>query len=185
MLNEDKLNQLKALLKKRMKLKYKYPAKLTAHRAAQAGTDVEHQKIAKAALRAVEQQIFDLKTKVKAFESHDIEGAPTNVFIASKLLAIIPIEELQTTYKDHERLTVFANKGVECIHPDCDRVGVKLVHTIDEGGREHIDLVTEDFKLMTVDHIKPKSKGGGEELENKQCLCYSHNIRKSNKLVPY
>jgi hypothetical protein len=34
---------------------------------------------------------------------------------------------------------------------------------------------------LTVDHIRPVSKGGGDERSNLQCLCLPCNLRKSNK----
>jgi 5-methylcytosine-specific restriction enzyme A len=33
---------------------------------------------------------------------------------------------------------------------------------------------------LTVDHIRPQSKGGGHELSNLQCLCFSCNLKKSD-----
>jgi 5-methylcytosine-specific restriction endonuclease McrA len=56
---------------------------------------------------------------------------------------------------------------------------------MDFGGNFHIDVVDKDFNLMNVDHIMPKSQGGGEEMENKQPMCERHNSKKAAKLVPY
>ncbi len=103
----------------------------------------------------------------------------------NKVLKEVPFEQLYTTYKDHRRMTVFAQKGLKCVHPECDRVGNRLILSLDISGGIHIDLFTADFHLMTVDHIYPKSLGGGEEIENKQPMCQHHNSVKSNKVVPY
>lgn len=87
-------------------------------------------------------------------------------------------------YRDHRRLTVFYNKGYCCAVPDCPREGYYLIAARQErGGGIHIDVYTKDFHLMTVDHILPKSKGGGEELENKQPMCAYHNTKKGNEII--
>lgn len=86
-------------------------------------------------------------------------------------------------YKDHRRLTVFYNKGLQCVVPGCTRVGTWLIMGEGVFRDRHLDLYTKDFHMMTVDHIHPKSQGGGEELENKQPMCRWHNSRKSDKIV--
>lgn len=35
---------------------------------------------------------------------------------------------------------------------------------------------------MTIDHVLPKSKGGTNEIQNLQTMCYTCNERKSDKL---
>lgn len=87
-------------------------------------------------------------------------------------------------FKDHRRLTVFYNKGLKCAHPECKKVGTRLIKGLGPGGTVHWDIYTQDLEMMTVDHIHPKSKGGGEELENKQPMCRSHNTKKGNKVPP-
>ncbi len=37
------------------------------------------------------------------------------------------------------------------------------------------------YHVLTVDHIVPQSKGGGDELENLQLLCHSCNSTKGNR----
>lgn len=107
------------------------------------------------------------------------------------IVKVLPFEELYTKYKNHKRLTVFVNKGLECVHPDCTRRAELLVitqeprHLGDLKRGFHVDLYTSDMHLMNVDHIIPKSKGGGEELENKQPMCEYHNSCKGAELVPY
>lgn len=62
---------------------------------------------------------------------------------------------------------------------NCGRVGVLLLITVDNGGRKHVDLYTDDFVLMTVDHTVPKKIGRElgwptqaiESLDNKECMC--------------
>ena len=89
------------------------------------------------------------------------------------------MEELKTKYSRHKRLKVFHNKGLKCI--SCDRIGKYLIATKDRGGSIHIDVYTEKFKLMTVDHIKPKSKGGTYDIENLDPMCAKCNTKKADK----
>ena len=62
----------------------------------------------------------------------------------------------------------------------CNKVGKYLVEAQEVNGRKHIDLYTEDFELLTVDHIKPKSKGGTNELDNYQPMCLTCNQKKKD-----
>ena len=113
-----------------------------------------------------------------------------------ELIGFIPLADLYTEYKDHHRLTVFANKGLECVA--CGRVGTLLALGRDGRDRKtglvgavHIDLYTDDFVLMTVDHIVPKAVGKmlgwtkeqREALENKQTMCDPCNGGKGDRLV--
>lgn len=102
--------------------------------------------------------------------------------IGNKVLREIPLKLVHLDFKHHRRLMVFHNKGFKCANPKCDRVGTRLIITVDGSGGRHVDVYTDDFHLMNVDHIYPKSKGGGEELSNKQPMCYNCNSKKSNKI---
>lgn len=107
------------------------------------------------------------------------------------IVKILPFGLLYTRYKDHRRLTVFVNKGLECVHPECTRKAELLVvaqesqHLGHPTKGLHVDLYTKDMHLMNVDHIIPKCQNGGEELENKQPMCEYHNSKKGGELVPY
>jgi len=59
-----------------------------------------------------------------------------------------------------ELFEVFENK---CINPDCDGLDDKL----------------------SVDHVVPLSKGGGNTIENIQPLCLTCNLRKGTKVIDY
>lgn len=82
----------------------------------------------------------------------------------------------------HRRIHVFHFKGVVCAVKDCKRQGYYVIAGRDRSGGVHIDLYTKDFVLMTVDHIHPRSKGGSDELYNKQPMCEPCNTKKGAKL---
>lgn len=94
-------------------------------------------------------------------------------------IKILPMEELQTKHSRHKRLKTFAKKGLKCVR--CERVGKYLIAGQDKGGQIHLDIYTKDFELMTVDHIKPKSKGGTYDIDNLDPMCCFCNTAKSNK----
>lgn len=117
-----------------------------------------------------------------------------------ELLAFLPMSDLYTEFAEHERLSVFAAKGCVCVA--CGRVGTLLAlgretgenkYTRKRGStrRVHLDLYTDDFVLMTVDHIIPKAicKSMGwteretESIDNKQPMCDPCNGSKSSKLL--
>lgn len=107
-----------------------------------------------------------------------------------KLIKVLPFSDLYDKYYDHRRLSVFAQKGLECVHPDCNRKAELLCVTqewrqlgSDKGF--HVDVYTKDMHLMNVDHIIPKCQNGADTLENKQPMCEYHNSRKGSQLVPY
>lgn len=106
-----------------------------------------------------------------------------------KLIEVLPLRDLYTDYRSHKRLQVFVHKGRECA--TCDRVGTLLLVTEDAGGGRHVDLYTDDFVMMTVDHITPKSvarkigwgKKAIEKLGNKQPMCGPCNWSKGSKTI--
>lgn len=104
-----------------------------------------------------------------------------------QLIEILPLSELYTVYRDHERLEVFARKGLYCA--TCHRRGTLLLVTEEKRnkhgnlGQIHVDLYTDDFILMTVDHIVPFSISKDDTLENKQPMCEPCNLSKGCKAI--
>jgi len=94
-------------------------------------------------------------------------------------LKILPMEDLHTKYSRHKRLKTFHTKGLKCV--SCPREGEYLIAAKDNGGQIHLDIYTKEFELMTVDHIKPKSKGGSYDIENLDPMCSFCNTEKSDK----
>lgn len=90
------------------------------------------------------------------------------------------IEQL-TQYKHRVRMLTFLEKKPICVN--CGKEGKYIIHGQDTHGRPtiHIDVYTEDFELMTCDHIIPKSKGGLKVIENLQPMCNTCNHSKGDK----
>jgi hypothetical protein len=74
----------------------------------------------------------------------------------------------------------------------CGRIGTLLaVGRETTSGALHVDLYTDDFVLMTVDHVVPKKvcKAQGwdgkdtESLDNKQPMCEPCNNKKDSKVI--
>lgn len=87
------------------------------------------------------------------------------------------------SYKS-QRYDVF-RKSCKCV--ECGVVGTILAMERSSGSNEevyHFNLYAiKDGKeiLMTKDHIKPKSLGGTDTLDNYQTMCASCNSKKGNK----
>lgn len=103
------------------------------------------------------------------------------VFIGHKYrpIEVLNLNEIHSTYAEHRRLRVFHNKGCVCVQ--CGVEGTQLIKAVDHSGGIHIDVYTDGFRLMTIDHILPKSKGGLDHLDNLQPMCTNCNSKKGNK----
>ncbi len=95
-----------------------------------------------------------------------------------KFIEELPLSELQDNprFREHHRLRVFANKGLQCAY--CPKVGAKFVLALDYWGGKHYDVYTADNQLMTVDHVLSRAKGGSEDLENLVPCCATCNSLK-------
>jgi 5-methylcytosine-specific restriction endonuclease McrA len=96
---------------------------------------------------------------------------------------IIKIESIDCLekYKHHRRLSVFYHKGTTCC--ECDKKGTLLVYGKDKHNNTHVDLCTDDYYPLTIDHIVPKSKGGSSHISNLRPLCCGCNNKKADKIV--
>ena len=96
-----------------------------------------------------------------------------------EIIKTMPLSSLEN-YKEHRRLRVFYNKGVICV--SCGLEATQLAVGKEKNGSLHVDVYTDDFYPLTVDHIIPKSKGGSDELVNLDPMCARCNFAKGNKL---
>ena len=85
------------------------------------------------------------------------------------------------------RYQLYAEKGCKCVR--CDVVGTyfALERGInDPNGKFHLNLYATmpggGERMMTKDHILPRSKGGKNRLENYQPMCSRCNHSKADKL---
>ena len=81
------------------------------------------------------------------------------------------------------RLLSFRINGITCV--ECGTRGAFFAMEKYEGDIPHLNLYgfskTGSEKLMTRDHIRPRSKGGTNNLYNAQTMCCDCNRAKSDK----
>lgn len=81
------------------------------------------------------------------------------------------------------RLQVFFEKGIKCVN--CETVGSHFYLDEEAIGLTQLNLYGINQYgheiLMTVDHIKPLSKGGSNDMSNMQPMCENCNRAKGDK----
>lgn len=82
------------------------------------------------------------------------------------------------------RAKVFNKIGYQCVEDGCNLTDFHFALGEDRGGGIHLDLYgydqEGDLVMVTLDHSKPKSKGGKNKVKNYQPLCKPHNEMKGN-----
>ena len=84
------------------------------------------------------------------------------------------------------RVKLFATKGIICSHCGISGNIFALERRQECQGGFHLNLYHVHSNgletLMTVDHIIPKSKGGGNTLSNLQPMCFTCNMQKADSM---
>ena len=131
------------------------------------------------------------KATVQPLKLTRTDGLPIRL-IGNVVIGEVPFHLLKELYGDHHRIEVFLSKGMQCVHPGCDKVATRAILTagMRRSGKTgkpsyHLDLFTNDLKHMNVDHIIPLSKKGPDTLDNKQPMCAKHNSAKGSKIIPF
>lgn len=123
------------------------------------------------------------------YKSLPFEWEDKRFFMKDRMLvSVLDMEKGLERFKNHKRLQVFYNKGLGCANPKCNEIGHYLLLTLGTKSYEkevfgyglHVDVFTKDLKLMTVDHILPKSKGGTYDLDNLRPMCSKCNEKLGN-----
>lgn len=83
-------------------------------------------------------------------------------------------------FKEHHRMQVFYEQWCKCVN--CNRVWSVMVIRTCYDWSKHIDLFTEDWVMMTVDHIIPRCRWWVDHISNYQPMCEPCNQRKWNSM---
>lgn len=87
------------------------------------------------------------------------------------------------------RLLTYHVHGVDCCVAGCSAQGqyFAVERAYDPNSQYHLNLYykTNDGEevMITSDHKIPKSKGGPDDISNRQPMCAPHNLGKGNKLI--
>lgn len=82
-----------------------------------------------------------------------------------------------------ERLMLFVSKGTKCASCGLEAKEFQLQYNKNQNAKQpHLGLwgicKKGEWRLFTIDHIVPKSKGGANRLYNYQVMCHACNWEK-------
>lgn len=114
--------------------------------------------------------------------------------IYSKLDALPPHKTREITLSDGTRVTVnnmkcatfnrlynISKATQKCVCVACGTIPDHVVYD----STIKLRLITTNGSFMTLDHIIPKSIGGGSTRDNIQVMCYECNNRKGSMAIQY
>jgi len=130
---------------------------------------------------------FNHKTQ-KYFCPVEASNVHKNPFVNNQMLCL-PFVQFVIQYPEvltKKRFKIFDVIGYDCV--TCGMIGSHIVWWREFGKRQadHYDIAGyKDGKLrmITIDHIYPKSKGGPDHIDNYQPMCSFCNGRKSDKVI--
>lgn len=117
----------------------------------------------------------------------DLPVKKSNPFINNQILCL-PFVEFVKQYPEvltKKRFKIFEQIGYDCV--SCGMIGSHIVWWQEFSGRkaDHYDIAGYKdgvLRMITIDHIYPKSKGGLDTVENYQPMCAPCNGKKSDKV---
>jgi len=114
-------------------------------------------------------QIYPVETVLNKFEAVKASTTPF----------CLDGDKIKKKVKYH----LFLEKGIRCAHCGIEGLYFAKEKFINEN-KYHLNLYGKTLfgkeVVMTIDHIKPKSKGGRNHFSNYQTMCYFCNNKKGN-----
>lgn len=132
-----------------------------------------------------------IRDVMRCFPQHEILAK----FDAAVILAMVPQDDgnygQKTAIETHEgiiRVSIASKKlmtfkkSVVCAECSAQGAYFLLIRSPIIKGRASLELFTVDGKLLTRDHIIPKSLGGSNDMSNSQTMCLMCNSKKGSQM---
>jgi hypothetical protein len=128
---------------------------------------------------------------VRCFPKHEVLAR----FNVDEILNLVPSEDngnyglkaaIETDFGTiyvsiaSKKLLTF-KQSIICASCDAKVAYFLLLRNPHAKGRASLELFTEDNKLLTRDHIMPRSLGGSNDMSNSQTMCLTCNSKKGSK----